>query len=75
MGLYAVTIRGYKYYFSGNLTSEAINAIESFCQNLERNSKSVDAVALFDRLISYISSELGLPISPVNVEHVFRINY
>lgn len=75
MKLYTVTIRGFKYYFSANLTPEAINAIKYFCLKLERDSKSVDTAALFDRLISYIASELGLPITPVNVEHIFRINY
>lgn len=74
MKLYTVTIRGYKYYFSGNLTSEAITNSENFCLKLEKDCKSVNAATLFDRLINYISSELGLSITPVNIEHIFRIN-
>ncbi len=75
MKLYTVTIRGYKYYFSGDLTPEVINASEKFCLKLERDGKSVNAAALFERLINYITSELRVPVRPVNVEHIFRINY
>lgn len=75
MKLYTVTIRGFKYYFSGNLTPEAITASENYCLKLERISKSVNAATLFDHLTNYIASELGLPVTPVTVEHIFRINY
>ena len=75
MKLYTVTIRGFKYYFSGNLTPEAITASENFCLKLERNSKTVNTATLFELLIDYIVSELGLSATPVTVEHVFRINY
>lgn len=75
MRLYTVTIRGFKYYFSGNLTHEAVIAIENFCLKLESNSKSVDTTMLFQYLINYIASELELSATPVNVEHIFRINY
>ena len=75
MKLYTVTIRGFKYYFSSDLTPEAISASESFCLKLERDGKSVNAAALFDCLINYIASELGVPVTPVSVEHIFRINY
>lgn len=75
MKLYTVTIRGYKYYFYGNLSTEAINSIENVCINLERNSKSDDAVILFEYLVKHITLDLRFPITPVNVEHIFRINY
>ena len=75
MKLYTVTIRGFKYYFSGDLTPEAINAIESFCLKLEMDSKSANAATLFERLRNYITSEQGLPVTPVKIEHVFRVNY
>ncbi len=75
MKLYTVTIRGFKYYFSGNLTPEAINASESFCIKMEKEGKSVNTAALFDHLINYIASELGIRVTPINVEHIFRINY
>lgn len=75
MKLYTVTIRGFKYYFAGDLLPGAINVIESFCLKLEREGKAVDAVVLFDRLIHYVTLELRLPITPVNVEHIFRINH
>lgn len=75
MKLYTVTIRGFKYYFSGNLTPEAIAASENFCLKLERDNKSVNTDKLFDRLIDYIFTELRVPVIPVKVAHVFRINY
>ena len=75
MKLYSVTIRGFKYYFSGDLTSEAVTSIENFCLKLKTNSTSTDKTTLFEHLINYIASELGLTVTPINVEHIFRINY
>lgn len=75
MKLYTVTIRGSKYYFGANLTLEAINSIENFCLELEKGSKSFDVTTIFGFLENYISSELQLPITPVKIEHIFRINY
>lgn len=75
MKLYTVTIRGFKYYFSGNLTPETINASENFCLKLTKNSKAINTDTLFDLLINYISSDLKLTVKPVSVEHIFRINY
>ena len=69
MKLYSVTIRGFKYYFSGDLTSEAVTSIENFCLKLKMNSTSTDKTTLFEH------SELGLTVTPINVEHIFRINY
>jgi hypothetical protein len=73
--LYTVTIRGFKYYFSCDLTPEGITAIERFCLKLEIDGKSANAATLFERLRNYIASELGLPVTPVKIEHVFRVNY
>lgn len=75
MKLYTVTIRGFKYYFGANLTLEAISSIESFCLELEKSSNSVDVTTIFGFLANYISSELQLPITPVKIEHIFRVNY
>lgn len=75
MKLYAATIRGFKYYFSGDLTPETINASERFCLKLEEDGQSANTTILFEHLINYIGSELGAPVTPVNIEHIFRINY
>ena len=75
MKLYAVTIRGFKYYFSGYLSLQAIQASEHFCLALEKDANSFDTNVLFERLLSYIDSELGLSVTPVNMEHIFRVNY
>ena len=75
MNLYAVTIRGFKYYFSGDLSLQAIQASENFCLTLKKDANSFDTNILFERLLSYIDSELGLSVTPVNIEHIFRVNY
>lgn len=75
MKLYTVTIRGFKYYFSGDLTFEAIQASEQFCHKLEENAKSTDTATLFTLLISYIKSDFGVSVTQVNIDHIFRINY
>lgn len=75
MKIYTVTIRGFKYYFSGDLSPEAIQASECFCFGLEMDDKSVNTNVIFKRLLSYINSELGLSVTPVNIEHIFRVNY
>ena len=75
MKLYTVTIRGFKYYFSGDLTPDGIIAIENFCLKLGMDGKSANAATLFERLRNYITSELDMPITSVKIEHVFRVNY
>ncbi len=75
MKLYTVTIRGYKYYFSGNLTCENIQASEQFCLKLEMDAKFTDAATLFTRLLEYIESDLGVAVTQVKIEHIFRVNY
>ena len=75
MKLYAVTIRGRKYYFSGDLTPEAIEAIEQFCLNLEMNKNNAHHQILFESVLKYTVSSLGFEIIPINIEHIFRINY
>lgn len=75
MKLYTVTIRGFKYYFSGDLTPEVIQASEQYCLKLEAGAKSYNTIILFKRLLSYIESDLGISVTQVNVEHIFRINY
>lgn len=75
MKLYTATIRGFKYYFSGDLTFEAIQASEQFCHKLEADSKSTDTATLFTLLLSYIESNLGVSVTQVNIDHIFRINY
>ena len=57
------------------LALQSIIAIESFCLKLEMDSKSANASTLFERLRNYISSELGEPVTPVKIEHIFRVNY
>lgn len=75
MKLYTVTIRGFKYYFYGDLTIDAINATEKFCRRLEVDGKADNATVSYERLINYIVSELGQSVTPITVEHIFRVNY
>lgn len=75
MKLYTVTIRGRKYYFSGNLTQKAIQACDLFCLDLELNYKDTPHETLFEYLLKYIESTLGFSVNPIAVDHIFRINY
>lgn len=75
MKLYAVTIRGYKFYFSGDLSDEVVGAIEEFCNKLEKDAKAVDEQTLFTLLLSHIDLDLGVSVTQVNVDHIFRINF
>ena len=75
MNLYTVTIRGRKYYFSGDLNAEDIKSCELFCLQLESQEKNVHPKILFESFLHYIDSNLKCAVSPINVEHVFRINF
>ena len=75
MKLYVVTIRGRKYYFSGDLTSEAIQASERYCLDMEVNNTDTNHATLFKHLLKYIDSTLGYAVVPICVDHIFRINY
>lgn len=75
MKLYTATIRGRKYYFSGDLTPEAIRASEQFCLNLEMNAPNAHHQTLFECLLKYIELDLEFEVVSINVEHIFRINY
>lgn len=75
MKLYAATILGHKFYFIGELTTEIIEAAELLCVRLESNANKSDPQKLFMLLLDHIKSELDCSVVPVDVEHIFRINY
>lgn len=75
MNLYAVTIYGHKFYFTGELTAEATEAAEHFCAQLECNANDSDPRKLLMLLLRHIESGLASPVVPVGVKHIFRINF
>ena len=74
MKLYIVTIRGHKFYFTGKLTDDVIKAAESLCIQLGYNGNNFDPQKLFGRLLNHLESACECQVTPVNVEHIFRIN-
>ncbi len=75
MKLYTVTIFGYRFYFTGNLTAEAIKGSEHFCVQLESDVNNTDPRKLFALLLDHIESVWKCSVTSVNVEHIFRINF
>lgn len=75
MKLYIVTIYGHKFYFAGEMTAQITEAAEHFCIQLESNIKNSNPQKLFLLLLKHIQSDWNCPVTPVNIEHIFRINF
>lgn len=75
MRLYIVTICGRKFYFTGDLTAEITEATEHFCIQLEPDMKNSNPQKLFFLLLNHIKTDWDCPVEPVNIEHIFRINF
>ena len=75
MRLYAVTIRGKKYYFRSNLSNDDLLSVESFCRYLTDKDTVEESNEQFNTLLSYIRTVLKRQTTPTQIEHVFRINY
>lgn len=75
MKLYTATIRGNKFYFTGDLTAESTKAVEHYCLHLESDKSNADPKELFMHLLNHIKSDLGVSVTPVNIENIFRINF
>ena len=74
MILYAVTISGYKYYFTGDISESSIKMIDKFCDSLNDREIMTNSKCTFAYLYNYIRNDLGCKIEPISIEHVFRIN-
>ena len=74
MVVYAVTISGHKYYFTGKLSESSISMIDEYCEALNGREIVSDHKSAFSRLYNYICTDLGCKIEPISIEHVFRIN-
>lgn len=73
MKLYTITISGKKFYFTGCLAPCLYDQIEQFCRDGLSNANSSPQI-LFELLIQYITTELRQEITPIEVEHIFRVN-
>lgn len=75
MELYSVTIRGYKYYFCGNISQSDCMKIDSVCTKFSSDGRSsCTSDELFHKLICIISSEYKVAIYPIQPKYIFRIN-
>lgn len=75
MKLYTITIHGHKFYFTGNLKDELITATEQFCRQLESKTNNTDPQKIFALVLRYIKSDCDCSVTPVDIEHIFRINF
>lgn len=74
MKLYAITIRGYKYYFFGDLSHDECLKINRFCTEMTSISQSINPEDIYQKTIMYISTEIGVEISPARIGYIFRID-
>ncbi len=74
MELYSVTIRGYKYFFCGNLSQNDCSKIDAVCTGLSSDNSSSSADDLFQMLVRRISAEFRTEIYRIQPKHIFRIN-
>jgi hypothetical protein len=74
MNIYAVTISGRKYLFSGNLSPSIISYIDDYCDNLSVKKVSSEPLKIYMSLIDSIRHKFGTNIELIEIEHIFRIN-
>ncbi len=70
MKLYSFTIRGQKFYAVGSLSPKEVEEIEKTCIQESNKIGTNSPYESFVRLISMTDS-----IIPIEVNHIFRINY
>ncbi len=74
MKIYAVTISGQKHYFYSELSSTIIHLIDRYCSQVSDDCSTKDAKERLVSFFDFIRNNLGLEITPVEIEHIFRIN-
>lgn len=75
MKLYTVTICGCKYYFTGDLTPDDVKSAEKLCAEIKADTTYPDSHHLFMLLINHLNSNTHSTVAPINIEHIFRINF
>ena len=73
MKLYIVTIRGYKYYFKGELSPNDCATIETICNNYSLPNTAMAIDDKFKELLSMIATKIDVPIAQIEPEYIFRI--
>lgn len=74
MQLYAVTISGHKYYFTGKLSEFHIKMIDEFCSTFNERETTTNHKRAFSSLNNFIRNDLKCNIEFVDMGHIFRIN-
>ena len=74
MKIYAVTISGQKHYFYSELSSTHLDIIDHYCSQVSSSCPIEDAGKGLLSFFEYIRNDLGCTITPIVIEHIFRIN-
>lgn len=75
MKLNIVTVRGHRFYFLGELPSEAIKSAEELCISLEASPHYTVPQKQFTTLLNHIKSTYDFPVEEITIGHIFRINF
>ena len=74
MKLYTVTISGQKHYFCGDLSITSIELVDDYCLRVSNGSSLKDSKEMFLSLLDYMHNNLCCDVTPIIIEHIFRIN-
>ena len=74
MKLYSVTIRGLKFYFEAQISDEQYKSIDRICETIQEESQMYCAEDIFSLFTNRILTETNIPVTPVRISHVFKID-
>ena len=74
MKLYSVTIRGIKFYFEAQISDEQYKLIDKICGIIQEENQMYCAEDTFSLFAQIISTEINIPVTPIRISHVFRID-
>lgn len=72
--IYSITIRGIKFYFEAQISDEQYKLIDRICDTIQEESQMYCAENVFPIFTNRILAEINIPVTPIRISHVFRIN-
>lgn len=72
--IYSITIRGIKFYFEAQISDEQYKLIDRICDTIQEESQMYCAENVFPIFTNRILTEINIPVTPIRISHVFRIN-
>lgn len=75
MKIYSVTIRGHKFYFTGDLPPSIVKEIDLLCGKLSLYPSCIEPAKLFAIFSDSIRLNFGYSITSIGIDHVFRVNF